>query len=352
MNNLNINNTLAELEDNLKKMDSARAQVTSLSSLVSNLTSAYSNTLVQLQKIESSIHFDEDYFANKFGKSINQLDHNISLLKSKAIDHNNSMNSIHAKASKDFILSLNKSEDKVKIYVSEFKPSFEKVKNDFKNRNQEIIADLNKKINEFTETSTEKIEEIKSLDLLKEIINIDETITQINSNFEKVSISLENINNSSVLHFEKLQSENIELKEDIKSLDLFKEINNIEHTIADINSNVEKASVSLENIENSSVVNFKKLQSENNELKDAIKNLEEEIKNLDLLTEINNIDKNLANISSNSEKLKNENNELKEEIKTLKQEINIKLIKSELNFKILLSILVVILIVIIALRIV
>lgn len=186
MSNFNINNTLAELEDNLKKMDSARTQVSNLSQLVRQLTEAYSDTLGQLKKIESSIHYDEKYFEKKFGKSINELDANINLLQSKVVDHNNSVSSIQEKASKDFINSLKKSEDKVKLYIEEFKPALEKVQNDFKNKNEEIIVDLQKKINEVIDTSSDKIAEIKGLDLLKEIYSIESTTKEINSNFESI----------------------------------------------------------------------------------------------------------------------------------------------------------------------
>ena len=106
----NINNTLAELEDNLKKMDSARSQVSNLSQLVSQLTEAYSDTLGQLKKIESSIHYDEKYFEKKFGKSINELDTNINLLQSKVLDNNNSVNSIHEKSYKYLIIIYKKKE--------------------------------------------------------------------------------------------------------------------------------------------------------------------------------------------------------------------------------------------------
>lgn len=196
----NINNTLAELEDNLKKMDSARTQVSNLSQLVSQLTEAYSDSLGQLKKIESSIHYDEKYFEKKFGKSINELDKNINLLQSKVVDHNNSANAIHEKASKDFISSLKKNEEKVKLYLDEITPTLEKVQNDFKNKNEENIVDLKKKINEIVETSSEKINEIKGLDLLKEINSIELTIKEINANFEK------------------LFNENKELKHEIQNL--------------------------------------------------------------------------------------------------------------------------------------
>ncbi|MGG5905446.1 hypothetical protein, partial [Sphingobacterium daejeonense] len=186
MNNININNTLAELEDNLKKMDSARTQVTNLSQLVSQLTEGYSNTLSQLKKLENSIHYDEKYFERKFGKSINELETNINLLQSKVVDHNNSMNSIHDKAAKDFINSLKKSEDKVKYYIDEIRPTLEKVQNDFKNKNEEVIVDLKKNISEILEISSEKINEIKSLDLLKEINIIESTTKEINSFIEKI----------------------------------------------------------------------------------------------------------------------------------------------------------------------
>lgn len=214
----NINNTLAELEDNLKKMDSARSQVSNLSELVSQLTETYTDTLGQLKKIESSIHYDEKYFEKKFGKSINVLDSNINLLQSKVVDHNNSVNSIHEKASKDFIISLKKSEEKVKVYIEEFKPALEKVQNDFKNKHEEIIIELNQKIKEVIETSSEKIYEIKDLDLLKEINSIESTTKEINSNFENVFSSLDNIQNTQHLNFENILTENKELKNEIQNL--------------------------------------------------------------------------------------------------------------------------------------
>jgi len=218
MNNININNTLAELEDNLKKMDSARSQVSNLSQLVSELTGAYSSTLNEIKKIESSIHFDEKYFEKKFGKSISELDRNINLLQSKVIDHNNSVNSIHDKASKDFINNLKKSEDKVKLYIDDIKPTIEKVQTEFKNKNEEIIIDLKKKIDEIVEASSEKINEIKGLDLLKEINNIDSTIIEINSNFEKLDKTLNSISKSIYTNFEKIQHENKMLKEDLQAI--------------------------------------------------------------------------------------------------------------------------------------
>lgn len=213
MNNININNTLAELEDNLKKMDSARNQVSNLSQLVSQLTEAYSDTLGQLKKIESSIHYDEKYFEKKFGKSINELDTNINLLQSKVVDHNNSVNSIHEKASKDFINSLKKSEEKVKLYIDDIKPTLEKVQTEFKNKNEEIIVDLKQKIKEVIETSSEKINEIKGLDLLKEINSIESTTKEINSNFERIlsenndlKTQLEDLKKSQMEQSNKLES--------------------------------------------------------------------------------------------------------------------------------------------------
>lgn len=83
------------------------------------------------------------------------------------------MNSIHEKASKDFINSLKKSEEKLKLYIDDIKPTLEKVQTEFKNKNEEIIVDLKQKIKEVIETSTEKINEIKGLDLLKEINSIE-----------------------------------------------------------------------------------------------------------------------------------------------------------------------------------
>lgn len=218
MNNININNTLAELEDNLKKMDSARSQVSNLSQLVSQLTEAYSDTLGQLKKIESSIRYDEKYFEKKFGKSINELDTNINLLQSKVVDHNNSVNYIHEKASKDFINSLEKSEEKVKLYIDDIKPTIEKVQTEFKNKNEEIIIDLKKKIDEIVEASSEKINEIKGLDLLKEINSIESTSKEINSNFENVFSSLVTIQNTQHLNFENILTENKELKNEIQNL--------------------------------------------------------------------------------------------------------------------------------------
>lgn len=213
MNNINISNTLAELEDNLKKMDSARSQVSNLSQLVSQLTEAYSDTLGQLKKIESSIHYDEKYFEKKFGKSINELDTNINLLQSKVVDHNNSVNSIHEKASKDFINSLKKSEEKVKLYIDDIKPTLEKVQTEFKNKNEEIIVDLKQKIKEVIETSSEKINEIKGLDLLKEINSIESTTKEINSNFERIlsenndlKTQLEDLKKSQMEQSNKLES--------------------------------------------------------------------------------------------------------------------------------------------------
>ncbi|MGV0956800.1 hypothetical protein ACTS91_10335 [Empedobacter falsenii] len=218
MSNFNINNTLAELEDNLKKMDSARSQVSNLSQLVSQLTEAYTDTLGQLKKIESSIHYDEKYFEKKFGKSINELDTNINLLQSKVVDHNNSVNSIHEKASKDFINSLKKSEENVKLYIDDIKPTLEKVQTEFKNKNEEIIVDLKQKIKEVIETSSEKINEIKGLDVLKEINSIENTTKEINSNFENVFSSLDNIQNTQLLKFENILTENKELKNEIQNL--------------------------------------------------------------------------------------------------------------------------------------
>lgn len=218
MNNININNTLAELEDNLKKMDSARSQVSNLSQLVSQLTEAYSDTLGKLQIIERSIHYDEKYFEKKFGNSINELDSNINLLQSKVIDHNNSVNSIHEKASKDFISTLKKSEEKVKLYIDEIKPTLEKVQTEFKNKNEEIIVDLKQKIKEVIETSSDKINEIKGLDLLKEINSIESTIKEINSNFENVFRLLESIAKNQAVSFDKLYLENKELKDEILNL--------------------------------------------------------------------------------------------------------------------------------------
>ena len=218
MNNFNINNTLAELEDNLKKMDSARNQVSNLSQLVSQLTEAYTDTLGQLKKIESSIHYDEKYFETKFGKSIKELDSNINLLQSKVIDHNNSVNSIHEKASKDFINSLKKSEGKVKLYIDEIKPTLEKNLNDFKNKNEEIIVSLRQQIKEVIETSSEKINEIKELNLLKEINSVESTTKEINSKLGNVSILLNNIDKNQVENFEKLYLENKELKDEILNL--------------------------------------------------------------------------------------------------------------------------------------
>lgn len=96
------------------------------------------------------------------------------------------MNSIHEKASKDFINSLKKSEEKLKLYIDDIKPTLEKVQTEFKNKNEEIIVDLKQKIKEVIETSTEKINEIKGLDLLKEINSIESTTKEINSNFENI----------------------------------------------------------------------------------------------------------------------------------------------------------------------
>lgn len=144
------------------------------------------DTLGQLKKIESSIHYDEKYFEKKFGKSINELDTNINLLQSKVVDHNNSVNSIHEKSSKDFINSLKKSEEKLKLYIDDIKPTLKKVQTEFKNKNEEIIVDLKQKIKEVIETSTEKINEIKGLDLLKVINSIESTTKEINSNFENI----------------------------------------------------------------------------------------------------------------------------------------------------------------------
>src|SRR5690606_4870870 len=61
-----------------------------------------------------------------------------------------------------------------------------KVQTEFKNKNEEIIVDLKQKIKEVIETSTEKINEIKGLDLLKEINSIESTTKEINSNFENI----------------------------------------------------------------------------------------------------------------------------------------------------------------------
>lgn len=218
MNNININNTLAELEDNLKKMDSARTQVSNLSELVSQLTDAYSNTLSQLQKIESSIHYDEKYFERKFEKNISELDKNINLLQTKLKGDNNLVNTIYEKASNDLVNSLKGSEEKVTLYIDEIKSTLEKVQNDFKNENEEIIVDLKKKIKEVGDISSEKINEIKSLDLLKEINAIEYTIKGVSSNFIRVFSSLDSIDESIVLKFEKLFNENIEVKDEIQKL--------------------------------------------------------------------------------------------------------------------------------------
>lgn len=188
MNNFNINNTLAELEDNLKKMDSARNQVSNLSQLVSQLTEAYTDTLGQLKKIESSIHYDEKYFKNKFGKSIKDLDNNIALLNSKVQENNSSLNSIYEKSFNDFVNSLDVSEQKIKKYVESIPQLLDLIKNDVKNANEEIVVALNNQVDEFVNNISLKIEELKGLDLMKEVIDIDQNVSQINASIERLSI--------------------------------------------------------------------------------------------------------------------------------------------------------------------
>lgn len=213
MSNFNINNTLAELEDNLKKMDSARSQVSNLSQLVRQLTEAYSETLGQLKKIESSIHYDEKYFKNKFGKSIKELDNNIALLNNKVQENNNSLNSIYEKSFNDFVRDLDGSEQKIKKYVDSLSLSLDIIKNDFRNKNNEIVVCLNNKVKELVDITSSRIDEIKKLDLLKEINNIDQGISHINTYFERIlsennelKAQLEDLKKSQMEQSNKLES--------------------------------------------------------------------------------------------------------------------------------------------------
>lgn len=255
MNNHNINNTLAELEDNLKKMDSARLQVSNLTFLVSQLTETYKSTLDRILIIESALHYDENYFENKFGESISTLDSNINLFQSKIKNHNISVNSIYETASNDFISLLENSEKKVKLYIDrieptleniqndyignlqkgedkiityidEIKPKIEKTQNDFIKKNDEIIYNLNKKIEEVTGVYSEKISEIKNLDFLKEINRIEVLTKELDSNLEKYYID---ILKKQEMNFEKSLEENEKLN------------NNIINYKTEINSRLDKS---------------------------------------------------------------------------------------------------------------
>lgn len=216
MSNFNINNTLAELEDNLKKMDSARNQVLGLNDLVKELSEAYSNTLVELRKIQGSIHYDEEFFKDKFGKSIKTLEKNLSALESKVIDNNNSLNDLQEKASENFISNLGKSEEKVKKYIDDVKPTLEKVHKVFELENQELINSLKLKVNELFTISNQKIEEIKSLNLFKELEKIEITLTELDQKNTVIQTELKLIQDSQNLISEILNGENNSIKSELR----------------------------------------------------------------------------------------------------------------------------------------
>ena len=218
MHDNTINNTLAELEDNLKKMDSARMQVTSLSDSVRELTLKYSKSLVQLQKIQDSIHYDENFFIEKFGASIQVLDKNISLLQSTVLDKSNSINVIHKNASTEFISNLKKSEERIHQYVKQIEPALHKVQDTFYNNHAEIISNLNTQIVKLIETSSQKINEINNLNLLQNVKTIEESTVEIYHKHNQLVELIENTNSNIDKKFNNVFKENNSIKSEISRI--------------------------------------------------------------------------------------------------------------------------------------
>lgn len=140
MNNEVLNNMLAELEDELKSMDSARNQVLSLSQTINLLTDKYNSTLKKVDEISKSIYVDQQYFENNFGESVKKLNIGVEEAVHEVSERLDQLLNEAEKSTTVITKAHRKGEKLIVEYTDNFAKTLNHFANDVKKESDEITS--------------------------------------------------------------------------------------------------------------------------------------------------------------------------------------------------------------------
>lgn len=193
-----INNSLAELEDNLKQMSSAREQIELISTKADALTEAYTENIECIKEVTTTFGTIGSTFSNNINSQIQKLELSVTEIKNISTDSTHLIKDQVDKVLPVFKQTL----EEVKLYIDDLSKDVDskrdKMIDTFLKDNQAFYTESRDKVIDFASQTTasfkiigddicNKAEEIKKLDFTKEIKSLNKTQELLSSTFTELS---------------------------------------------------------------------------------------------------------------------------------------------------------------------
>jgi DNA repair exonuclease SbcCD ATPase subunit len=136
MDNKALNQSLIELEENLKSLQSARTQVNSLSDKSEKLLRIFSSSITQLNKIQNDFLTEKGVFLSRVGTNVKDLNETISNNKQQLIDS-------FEKLKNELTETVESTKEELLSFKENLIETEQALKNfDFEKSNNQIIANI------------------------------------------------------------------------------------------------------------------------------------------------------------------------------------------------------------------
>ncbi|OCK51062.1 hypothetical protein J8N07_07075 [Chryseobacterium arthrosphaerae] len=205
MNTTQINNTLVELEDNLKLLKSSREQVDTLAEKTEKLTSKYNEVLKNISSINAALQADEVSFKEKFNTAISNLDKNLASVHQNVESQTSRFSQNVSSSIDNFKMMSNGSINDFSALSSETTQAVKAIVSDFEQHVESSTKNIEEKIQNFsTRTETKFSELSNNVDQKKK--EIDET--NFFQRLSKIENDIEQLSKSHLIFQEKASKNN------------------------------------------------------------------------------------------------------------------------------------------------